>query len=171
MTNGFNRSMRIAAAAIVFTAATGFAQGMQQPAPGNRPALEQEFRARVAKLAQQRLGLTDAQMTQLQQSNARFGPRHAQLGTQERETRRQLRVEMTSSTPNQQHVNQLLDATLSLQKQRIALIEEEQRDQARFMTPVQRAHYIALQQQFRKRSQELSGRGQRGFGGGGNRPR
>jgi len=166
MTNAIIRSMRIAAIAMVFTAATGYAQGMQRAAPENRPALEQEFRARVAKLAQQRLGLTDAQMTQLQQSNTRFGPRHAQLGAQERETRRQLRVEMTSNTPNQQHVDQLLDATLSLQKQRIALIEEEQRDQARFMTPVQRAHYIALQQQFRKRAQELSGRNQRGYRGG-----
>ena len=166
MTIGISRSIQIAAIAMLFTAATGFAQGMRQAAPGNRPALEQEFRTRVAKLAQQRLGLTDAQMTQLQQSNARFGPRHAQLGAQERETRRQLRIEMTSAAPNQQHVNQLLDATLSLQKQRIALIEEEQRDQARFMTPVQRAHYIALQQQFRKRSQELSGRNQRGYRGG-----
>jgi hypothetical protein len=65
---------------------------------------------------------------------------------------------MTSAgEPNQQHVSDLLDRALQLQKQRIALVEAEQKDLARFMTPMQRARYIALQQQFRKRAQELAG--------------
>ena len=131
----------------------------------NRPALEQQFRERVAKLTQNRVGLTDAQMAQLDQSNSRFAPQLAQVAAQEKETRRQLRVEMTSGAqPNQQHVSDLLDASLRLQKQRIAIIEEEQKDLARFMTPVQRARYIALQQQFRRRAQELDGQnaGQQG---------
>ena len=136
------------------------------PSSANRPALEQQFRERVAKLAQQRLGLTDAQLTQLQQSNARFGPRINAIATQERETRRQLRMELTSTAePNQQHVSNLLDTSLQLQKERIALVEEEQKDLARFMTPVQRARYIALQQQFRRRAQELSRQNQAGSNG------
>jgi len=102
--------------------------------------------------------LSDAQMAQLEQSNARFGPQLNQLAAQERETRRQLRLEMTSpAEPNQQHVSDLLDRALQLQKQRIAIVEAEQKDLARFMTPVQRARYIALQQQFRRRAQELAG--------------
>lgn len=134
----------------------------------DRPALEQQFRQRVAKLAQQRIGLSDAQMTQLQQSNARFGPRLNQIAAQERETRRQLRTELTSTTePNQQHVSTLLDTSLQLQKQRIALVEEEQKDLARFMTPVQRARYIALQQEFRRRAEELRRENQGGSRGGG----
>jgi len=131
----------------------------------NRPALEQQFRERVAKLTQDRVGLNDAQMAQLEQSNARFAPLLAQVAAQERETRRQLRLEMTSAgEPNQQHVSDLLDASLKLQKQRIGIIEDEQKDLARFMTPVQRARYIALQQQFRRRAQELDGQkaGQQG---------
>ncbi|HEY4735743.1 MAG: hypothetical protein ACJ79J_09240 [Gemmatimonadaceae bacterium] len=142
--------------AMTLTASAAFAQPKPNAA-ANRPALEQQFRERVAKLAQQRLGLTDAQMGQLQQSNARFGPRLNQIATQERETRQQLRVELTSTTePNQQHVASLLDASLQLQKQRIALVEDQQKDLARFMTPVQRARYIALQQQFRRRADELA---------------
>ena len=129
----------------------------------NRPALEQQFRERVARLAQQRIGLSDGQMTQLEQSNARFGPQLNQVAAQERETRRQLRIEITSSAPNQQRVSDLLDRALQLQKQRISIVEAEQKDLARFMTPVQRARYIALQQQFRKRAQELAGQnGRRG---------
>lgn len=140
----------------------------------NRAALEQQFRERTAKVAQQKLGLTDAQLAQLEATSARYAPQLNQLVVQERDTRRQLRVEMTSGNQaNQQHVSDLLDNTVSLQKQRIALVEAEQKDLARFLTPVQRARYIALQAQFRKRTQELSrdnatqgkGMGQRGDSG------
>lgn len=153
----------VATLSLMVCAGYGVAQPVRHQA-GNtdRMALEQQFRERVAKVAQQRLGLTDVQMTQLQQSNARFAPRLQQLVTQERETRRQLRLEMTSATPNQSHVNQLIDTSLQLQKQRIAVVEEEQKDLARFMTPVQRAKYIALQQQLRRRAQELAGENGRG---------
>lgn len=122
-----------------------------------RPVLEQQFRERVAKLAKARIGLSDAQMAQLEQSTARFAPQLNQVMTEERATRRELRQQLTAQQPNQQRVNELLDASLRLQKQRIAIVEAEQKDLARFMTPVQRARYIALQQQFRRRAQELSG--------------
>ena len=39
---------------------------------------------------------------------------------------------------------------------RIAIVEAEQKELALFMTPAQRARYIGLQQQFRRRAQELS---------------
>jgi len=153
--------------ALALSGAATNAQPVKEPLTGkaSRPALEQQFRERVAKLTQNRVGLNDAQMAQLAQSNARFAPQLAQVAAQERETRRQLRVEMTSAgQPNQQHVSDLLDASLRLQKQRIGIIEEEQKDLARFMSPVQRARYIALQQQFRRRAQELDGQngGQQG---------
>ena len=121
-----------------------------------RPELEQQFRQRLAKLAQTRIGLSDAQMTQLEQSTARYAPQLSELAKQERETRRQLRLELTATQPNQQHVSDLLDTSLRLQQQRINLIQAEQKDLARFMTPVQRARYAALQQQFRRRTQELT---------------
>ena len=153
-----NRSLRLAALAIAVSASASYAQAVREPvAKANRPELEQQFRERVARLTQQRLGLTDPQMQQLQQSNARFAPQLNQVANQERETRRQLRQEMTASQPNQQHVSDLLDNALRLQRQRITIIEAEQKDLARFMAPVQRARYIALQQQFRKRAQELAG--------------
>ena len=110
-------------------------------------------------------------MSQLEQSNARFAPQLGRVAAQERETRRQLRMELTSTTPNQDHVGVLLDQSVQLQKQRIALVEQEQKDLSRFMTPVQRARYIALQQQFRRRAQELARQdpGQRGMLPGGAR--
>jgi hypothetical protein len=153
-----DQSLRSAVVALVVAAAALGAQPVTSPVTkATRPALEQQFRERAAKVAQDRIGLTDPQMKQLEQSNARFAPRLNQLAAQERETRQQLRQEMTAGgEANQPHVNELLDTSLRLQKQHIALIEEEQKDLARFMTPVQRARYIALQQQFRRRAQELA---------------
>jgi protein CpxP len=171
MINRMNVLIRVVTA-LTLIASPVLAQAGNPTAAANRPALEQQFRQRVAKLAQQRIGLTDAQMSQLEQSNARFGPRLNQIATQERETRRQLRAELTSTAePNQQHVSSLLDTSLQLQKQRIALVEEEQKDLARFMTPVQRARYIALQQQFRRRTDELSRQNKAGVKGGRSGPR
>jgi protein CpxP len=146
---------------VVAVVALAASSGSAQPVRGAkgspaRPELEQQFRQRLAKLAQTRIGLSDAQMAQLEQSTARYAPQLSELAKQERETRRQLRVELTATQPNQQHVSDLLDASLRLQQQRINLIQAEQKDLARFMTPVQRARYIALQQQFRRRTQELT---------------
>src|SRR5215208_6568084 len=100
------RCLQLTTLAIVLGGSGAYAQDVRQPASNaKRPALEQQFRQRVAKFAKDRLGLTDAQMAQLQQSNARFAPQLNEVAAQERETRRQLRLEMTATgQPNQQHV-------------------------------------------------------------------
>jgi hypothetical protein len=159
MIKSMKRSLRLTTLMVGLSGGAAYAQPVTAPiAKANRPALEQQFRERVAKLTQDRVGLNDAQMAQLEQSNARFAPQLSQVAAQERETRRQLRLELTSGgQPNQQHVSDLLDASFQLQKQRMAIVEAQQRELGRFMTPVQRARYIGLQQQFRKRAQELAG--------------
>jgi hypothetical protein len=152
-----SRRLGVTALCLFLAAPAVNAQPVASPATPNRAALEQRFREQSAKVAQQRLGLTDAQLAQLSQSNARFAPQQNQLVMQERETRRMLRIEMTAGNQaNQQHVSALLDDALRLQKQRIALVEAEQKDLARFLTPVQRAGYLALQAQVRRRAQELA---------------
>ena len=128
----------------------------QQRAP-DRAALEQQVRARAAQVTRERLGLNDAQMQQLQRVNSRFGPQLGAVAREERETRRMLRQElMADQQANQTRVSTLLDATIRLQKQRIALVEAEQKELAGFLTPVQRARYLALQAQFRNRAEQLS---------------
>ena len=167
--------LRLAILALFASGVVARAQPVTAAPSGNRLALERQFRERTAKLAQQRLGLSDAQLEKLERSNARFAPQLRQLAAQERDIREQLRQEMMAgNSANQQHVSDLLDASLRLQKQRIAVVESEQRDLAGFLTPVQRARYIFLQAQFKKRAQELSGdagRPKQGFPGQRRRPR
>jgi periplasmic protein CpxP/Spy len=156
MINRMMRSLVAMGVASGAIASVATAQPVKAGAAVDRPVLEQQFRERLAKLTQTRIGLTDAQMAQLEQSTTRYSPQLTTLAQQERDTRRQLRDELTSPQPNQQHVSALLDASLSLQQQRLTLVQAQQKDLAKFMTPVQRARYIALQQQFRRRTQELS---------------
>ena len=166
------RMVRLTILALLLTGVAAHAQqATAAPAPqGNRTALEQQFKERTAKLVQQRLGLNDAQLGKLEQSNARYSPQLRQLAAQERDIRGQLRQEMMAgNSANQQHVSDLIDAALRLQRQRLGIVEAEQKELAGFLTPVQRARYIALQAQFGKRAQELSGQKQ-GFGGQRRRP-
>lgn len=152
--------LRLVIVALFATAVSAHAQRPGSAPAGNRPALERQFRERAAKLAKERLGLTDAQLQQLERSNAKFAPQLRQLAGQEREIRQQLTQEMRAgNSANQQHVGELLDASLRLQKQRIAVVETEQKELAGFLTPVQRARYIFLQEQFKKRADELRGPG------------
>ena len=155
MISRVKRSLGFALSAMFIGAIAAGAQPAKAIAP-QRPALEQALRQRMATVTKQRLGLTDQQMTQLEQSNSKFAPQMTELLASERETRQQLRLELTSPTPNQQHVSALIDQSISLQKKRVSIVEAEQKDLARFMTPVQRAQYVALQAQFRKRAQEMA---------------
>jgi hypothetical protein len=149
-------------AVLVATPALSGQQLERQPDP-KRVALERQLRERTAEVTRQRLGLTDSQMQQLERVNARFAPQLNVLATRERETRRQLRQEMIAGDQaNQALVSGLLDASINLQKQRIALIEAEQKELGTFLTPVQRARYIALQAQFRNRAEQLARQRPRG---------
>ena len=152
--------LRLATLSLFVWGTAAHAQAVTAAPPGNRTALEQQFRERTAKLVQQRLGLNDAQLAKLEQSNARYAPQLRQLAAQERDIRFQLRQEMMAgNSANQQHVSDMLDGAIRLQRQRLGIVEAEQKELAGFLTPVQRARYMALQAQFGKRAQELSGQG------------
>lgn len=125
-----------------------------------RQELERRFRERTGELVQSRLQLTADQMSRLQATNRQFEQRRIQLTSQERDHRQELRSQILSGDKaDQNRVSLLLDQTLRLQRQRLDLAESEQRELAKFMTPVQRAKYFGLQGELRKRTQELGQRG------------
>jgi Spy/CpxP family protein refolding chaperone len=146
---------KTAIAALVIASSTAEAQGPEGPNP-RRQMLEQRLRERTGEVVNRRLGLSDAQMRQLQAANQQFDPRRTQLVTREREVRRSLRSELLlGDKANQNKIGQLLDETLNLERQRLDLIQSEQRELAKFLTPVQRAKLFGLQNEMRRRTQEL----------------
>jgi len=87
---------------------------------------------------------------------APYGYVHYRDRTFKVEFTRALRAELlTGDAANQQKVGTLLDQMLRLQRRRIDLQENEQRELGKFLTPVQRAKYFGLQAQLRKRMMEL----------------
>jgi Spy/CpxP family protein refolding chaperone len=118
----------------------------------NRAEMERRFRARLAEVVRRRLQLTDIQARQLTEVDQRLEPERRRLMLREHEVHRQLRQQLSAGdTANQQVVGRLLDEMLAIHRDRSELIAREQRELARFLTPVQRAKYVGLQADLRHR--------------------
>src|SRR5688572_19920864 len=146
--------------ALLFVLVSRDAIAQRPPAGGppteRRQQLERQLRERTGEVVKRRLGLTDAQMSRLQATNRQFEQQRMALFVRERETRRALRQEvMASERANESKVAQLIDETLALERQRLDLLQNEQRELAKFLTPVQRAKLLGLQAELRRRSQDM----------------
>ena len=129
-------------------------QGQQAPPLGG--PLEREFRERLAEVVRRRLNLNDTQMRQLRQVNDRVERARMQLLREEREIRMALRTEMLAGdSADQARVATLLDDALRIQRRRLDLVEQEQRALSEFMTPLQRAQYFAIQDDLRRRLEDI----------------
>jgi Spy/CpxP family protein refolding chaperone len=122
------------------------------------------------RLLRERVGLSDEQLRRLGPVNQRYDARRQALFREEREARQALRRELSGEAADQNRVSGQIDQLFALQRRRLDLAAEEQRELAAFMTPSQRARYLALQEHLRRRTEDV--RRRRGTGpprGGGGR--
>ena len=148
---------------LAFALALGFAAGestaeAQRAAPDNqrRAQLEQAVRQRFARMLKERVGLSDAQLDQVAAVNRQFEERRRMLVEQERDVRIGLRQEvMRDEEADQSRVSRLLEQAIQVQQTRLRLLEEEHRALAEFLTPVQRAKYMAVQEQIHRAIEEM----------------
>jgi periplasmic protein CpxP/Spy len=134
------------------------AQRLQQRGPDSvgRARLESAIRRGFAQAARRRVGLSDAQINQLAPIMQRYEQQRRQLLRDERDARVSLRAQMRNEqTADATKVDQLLQRLVDVQKRRVQLVEAEQRELATVMTPLQRAKFIALQEQIRRRMEEM----------------
>jgi hypothetical protein len=129
--------------------------GEQQTA--RRQRLEQQLRQGLWRIAKQRIGFTDEQMTRLEETSQRYDGRRRALVMDERAQRLTLRQEILTADgkADQELVSRALDRLIQLQRERIELQAQEQKEFSAFMTPIQRAKYAALQEEVRKRMDAL----------------
>lgn len=125
---------------------------------GRREQLERRLQQRLEAVVQQRLGLSDDQRGQLRDVVRRLEPARRILRQDEFRDRSALRAELMSAQPNETRVAQLLDAMPAFERRRAELLEQEQRELGRFLTPVQRARYFALQDEMRRGVMEVQRR-------------
>ncbi|MCC7000825.1 MAG: Spy/CpxP family protein refolding chaperone [Gemmatimonadaceae bacterium] len=168
---------RWTAVAIAMVGMPVVALSAQQAVSGNAPPMSRDsidtrVRLRIAQIVKSQLGLTDRQVRQLMLTNRRFEAQRVELFEQEREVRTALRDEIESrDTTRQVQVSELLDRMLKLQRDRLSLLEAEQKELATFLTPVQRARYFGLEEQIRRRVMDLRDQGPPdGAPGGARRP-
>jgi periplasmic protein CpxP/Spy len=134
------------------------AQHLQQRGPDSvgRARLESAIRRGFAQAARRRVGLSDAQINQLAPIMQRYEQQRRQLLRDERAARGALRAQMRNEqTADATKVDQLLQKLVDVQKRRVQLVEAEQRELATVMTPLQRAKFMALQEQIRRRMEEM----------------
>ena len=143
-------------------------QAQARPVPGgerrdsmpNRAQMEQRVRERLGGMMKEQLGLSDPQMTRLQETNRRFEERRRLLVDQERDIRMSLRDELIAGdSARQPQVGGLLDRMLKVQRQRLELLESEQKELSGFLSPVQRAKYLGVQEGMRRRLQQMRQQG------------
>jgi hypothetical protein len=121
-----------------------------------RARLEGEVRRGFARAVRQRVGLSDSQMGQLAPLTQRYELQRRQLQVEERTARMGLRAMLRDErTADPKQVDQFLQTLVEIQKRRVQLLESEQRDLAAIMTPVQRAKYMAMQDQIRRRLEQM----------------
>ena len=120
-----------------------------------RPVV-QALQRRIAEAVQRTLGATDEQMRQLGEVNRKYQAERKDLNQEDREARQAIRAEvLRDSQADQDKVSRMLDELVDVQRQRLDIFAREQRDLARFLTPVQRAKYATLQEGLRKKVDSL----------------
>lgn len=128
----------------------------QQEGAASRAQLERQFQQKLYQMTRRRVGLTDEQMNRLVPINRRFETQRRGIQREERETRLALRDALRdSSQANQSRISGYLDKLVQLQRRRVDLVDQEQHELSQFMTPAQRARYTALQEQVRRRVEQL----------------
>lgn len=141
------------------------AQDLEPARPGQAAPLRQQLAERVGQFVKRQLDLSDDQYRRLVEVNRRYAEPRRLLVEQERDARMGIRDELLRDQPDQPRVDRLLRTMVDIQRQRIEIFEREQRDLAAFLTPVQRAKYAAIQEQIRKRVQQMQQRRRARVGG------
>lgn len=145
---------------VVWPALVGAQQRQSGGGNDQRAQLEARFRQQFARVVRQRVGLSDEQMARLGPINERFAAQRRQLQMQERAARASLqRVLRNPDLADSTEVSRLLQQLVDAQKRRVQLLEAEQRELAAIMTPLQRARYMALQEQVRRQVEQRRSRG------------
>ena len=126
-----------------------------------RAQIERRLQDRINQVVRQRLALTDEQFARLREVASKIEDDRRALRTDEAITRFSMRQELLAGDRvNEARVTDLLAKMPQLERRRLELMENEQRELAKFLSPTQRARYLGLQDELRRSMQELQRRRQ-----------
>jgi hypothetical protein len=130
-----------------------------QPAVPNprQQALARDIRRAFSGVVRRQLGLNDEQARKLNDVDGRYQKQRNEVGRDEREARLALKAALEDSTakPDDGKIEEYLGRLVKAQHRRADLLEAEQKDMAAFLSPVQRAKYLALREQLTRRIAQM----------------
>lgn len=137
--------------------------------------LRREIEQRFSNRVQEELKLTPDQTTKLRASQERFGTRRRTLIQQQMERRRALQDQMQPgmAPTSQDTVRKLMDGLQGGRAEMVKIDQDENREMAGYLSPVQQARFQQMREQFIRRVGEMrmERREGRGMGRGGVGPR
>jgi hypothetical protein len=134
------------------------ATGASETRRGSR-AIERQLQERVMRIMKERLSLNDEQLKQLNEVTQQFEQQRRSVRGEDYRLRMALRSQlMAGDSASQDRVAELLERMPGVERRRIDLMEAEQRELAKFLSPVQRARFLALQDEIRRNMEEIRNR-------------
>lgn len=119
--------------------------GMRMQGRPDRERLQQQIQERFAQRVQTELGLNDQQMERLRQAGRTNEDRHRDLGRREADLHRAAVAQLQPGVAaNQDSLARLLDAIAQNHVARAQLEQQELRELAAFLTPIQRARLLMM---------------------------
>jgi hypothetical protein len=126
------------------------------PDSSERERLQQEIERRFGTVVQQRLGLSNDQADKLRATEERFRPRRRAVMRQQLLLRAGLQDQMRpGQAANADSVRRLMDAIQVNRGDQLRLEQEQDREMAGYLTPVQQAQYQMLRERLIQRLQEV----------------
>jgi Spy/CpxP family protein refolding chaperone len=127
------------------------------PPLGERALLQRQVRQAWIGNVRRQLNLNDEQMRTLNQVNTKYERQRGDIQRDERQARLGLKAAMADTAAGDQNarIEQQMNVLVAAQRRRADLFENEQKELAGFLTPLQRARYSVLQERLAQRLQQL----------------
>jgi len=126
---------------------------------GRRMEMERRLQGLIDERVRQELHPTDEQFAKLRDVASRMENERRALRNEEMTTRFALRQELLAGDKaDERKVAEFLDQMPKYERRRLDLMEREQKELAKFLTPSQRARYIGLQDELRRGMQDVQRR-------------
>jgi Spy/CpxP family protein refolding chaperone len=127
------------------------------PPLGERAMLQRQVRQAWIGNVRRQLNLNNEQMRTLNQVNTKYDRQRSDIQRDERQARLGLKAAMedTAAADQNARIEQQMNALVGAQRRRADLLENEQKELAGFLTPLQRARYSVMQERLQQRLQQL----------------
>ena len=121
-----------------------------------RERLQQQIEDHVAQRVKQQLGLSDEQANRLRSTEENFRQRRRDLFQRQLTIEQGLRDQMRPGVAaNSDSVRRLMDVRQAARADQLRLDQDQDREMAGYLTPVQRAQYQMIRERIRLRLQQL----------------